>query len=306
MSAFPAETPVALEAPLQRLLAALLAGAETGQVVAGGIGCSPDVPVLSAVRSPLLLAGFQFWRPGLLHIEVRRIYIAPTLQHRLAQGNGASCCQRARADCVDSEDSDIGLLAEAARPWFTGSMLILLRLAQEPCSLPLLPRCTFKCTKFIQGAALAAACGLFARVLLAPGSPDLALAFFRRAPPPPPAASASLPNGGGQAQTLAGLQVPNGVPGGSGGDAALLAFADLWLDRCDTAVQALSQLGRVACGKASGNWSNAVRTIFSLLYAHSPLFGGVVSGCPGTQKLLECELLAGPCGLAGLATPAAC
>jgi hypothetical protein len=36
LAAFPAEAPVALEAPLQRLLAALLAGSETGQVVAGG------------------------------------------------------------------------------------------------------------------------------------------------------------------------------------------------------------------------------------------------------------------------------
>lgn len=230
---------------------------------------------------------------GLLHIELRRIYTAPTPQHRLAQGNGASCCQRARADCVDSEDADIGLLAEAARLWFTGRMLILLRLAQEPCSLTLLPHCAFICTKPIQGAALAAACGLFARILLAPGSPDLALAFFRRAQPPPPAASASLPNGGG-AQTLAGLQVPNGVPGGSGGDAALLAFVDLWLDRCDTAVPALSQLGRVACGKASGRCCKAVRMILSLIYAHDQLFGGIVSGCPCTQKLLLCELLAGP------------
>ena len=36
LAAFPAEAPAALEAPLQRLLAALLAGSETGQVVAGG------------------------------------------------------------------------------------------------------------------------------------------------------------------------------------------------------------------------------------------------------------------------------
>ena len=35
MSAFPADAPRVLEAPLQRLLAALLAGSETGQVTAG-------------------------------------------------------------------------------------------------------------------------------------------------------------------------------------------------------------------------------------------------------------------------------
>ena len=35
MSAFPAGAPGVLEAPLQRLLAALLAGSETGQVIAG-------------------------------------------------------------------------------------------------------------------------------------------------------------------------------------------------------------------------------------------------------------------------------
>ena len=35
MSAFPADAPAVLEAPLQRLLAALLAGSETGQVIAG-------------------------------------------------------------------------------------------------------------------------------------------------------------------------------------------------------------------------------------------------------------------------------
>lgn len=285
MSAFPAETPVALEAPLQRLLAALLAGTETGQVVAGGTRRSPDLPVLCAVRSALLLAGFQFWWRGWLRIELRRIDTAPTPQHRLAQGHGASCCQRARADCIDSGDADIGLLAEAARLRFIGRMLFLLNLALELCSLALLPHCTFICTKHIQGAALAAACGLFARVLLAPGSPDLALAFFRRAQPPPPAAPASLPSGGG-AQALAGLQLPNGVSGGSGGDAALLAFVDLWLDRCGTAVPALSQLGRVAHGKASGRCCKAVRMIFFVDTCPCQLSGGVVSGCPCTPKLL--------------------
>ena len=37
LSAFPAGAPGVLEAPLQRLLAALLAGSETGQVIAGMI-----------------------------------------------------------------------------------------------------------------------------------------------------------------------------------------------------------------------------------------------------------------------------
>ena len=75
--------------------------------------------------------------------------------------------------------------------------------------------------------ACAAACGIFARLLLAPGSPDLALAFFRRSPPPPHAvAAAGLPNGGAL-QAPAGFQAPS-----NGEDAALLAFVDLWLDRC--------------------------------------------------------------------------
>ncbi|KAK9844039.1 hypothetical protein WJX81_002691 [Elliptochloris bilobata] len=81
------------------------------------------------------------------------------------------------------------------------------------------------------GQVIAAACGIFARLLLAPGSPDLALAFFRRAPPPPSpqaaASAAGLPNGGA-AHTLAGSRTPGG-----GGYAALLAFVDLWLDRFD-------------------------------------------------------------------------
>ena len=82
------------------------------------------------------------------------------------------------------------------------------------------PRCSKKCV-------CTAACGIFARLLLAPGSPDLALAFFRRAPPPPHAAAvAGLPNGGAP-QDLSGFQ----APGGGGRDAALLAFVDLWLDR---------------------------------------------------------------------------
>lgn len=73
----------------------------------------------------------------------------------------------------------------------------------------------------------AAACGILARLLLAPGSPDLALAFFRRAPPPPRAAAAAgLPNGGAP-QDLARFQAPGG-----GQDGALLAYVDLWLDRC--------------------------------------------------------------------------
>lgn len=83
--------------------------------------------------------------------------------------------------------------------------------------------------------ACAAACGIFARLLLAPGSPDLALAFFRRAPPPlqHAAAAAGLPNGGAP-QDLASFQ----APGGGGQDAALLAFVDLWLDRCDSWLRA--------------------------------------------------------------------
>ena len=73
-----------------------------------------------------------------------------------------------------------------------------------------------------------AGCGIFARLLLGPGSPDAALAFFRRAAPPP----AGMPNGGPQA--LPGSHpLANGGPADGGGpDAALLAFVDLWLDRC--------------------------------------------------------------------------
>ncbi len=52
-AAFPAEAPAALEAPLQRLLAALLAGSETGQVVAGGYRLLSTCCLSSAGRTSM-------------------------------------------------------------------------------------------------------------------------------------------------------------------------------------------------------------------------------------------------------------
>lgn len=50
LSAFPADAPRVLEAPLQRLLAALLAGSETGQVIAGMFFITPESVFLSGGR----------------------------------------------------------------------------------------------------------------------------------------------------------------------------------------------------------------------------------------------------------------
>lgn len=50
MSAFPADAPGVLESPLQRLLAALLAGSETGQVIAGTFVSPPNMVCWRVVR----------------------------------------------------------------------------------------------------------------------------------------------------------------------------------------------------------------------------------------------------------------